>query len=255
MSNLQVRDGSSTIKYLKATGTGTDLDPNIPEHKESNSAAILAALGGTLAVSGTVTTGGLTDAQLRATAVPVSGPVTDAQLRATPVPVSGTVTASGPLTDAQLRNSAVPVSGPLTDAQLRATPVPVSGPVTDAQLRAAAVPVSGTVTPAVVPFTPTVVTGYAAQAGNNAIIAAPGAGKTLDIYFEQVQNATATATAVLIKHGSTVKVTLINANKGDGYVRDYGSRPYRMAENTAYNIDLDLANSHAYKVDYLVVTL
>jgi hypothetical protein len=29
-------------------------------------------------------------------AIPVSGPVTDAQIRATPVPVSGTVTATGP---------------------------------------------------------------------------------------------------------------------------------------------------------------
>lgn len=62
--------------------------------------------------------------------------LTDAELRATPVPVSGTVTATGPLTDAQLRAVAVPVSGtvtatgPLTDAQLRATPVPVSGTVT-----------------------------------------------------------------------------------------------------------------------------
>lgn len=78
--------------------------------------------------------------------------LTDAQLRASAVPVSGTVTASGPLTDTQLRASAVPVSGPLTDAQLRATPVPVSGtvtasgPLTDAQLRATPVPVSGTVT-------------------------------------------------------------------------------------------------------------
>ncbi len=42
--------------------------------------------------------------------VAVTGPLTDAQLRATPVPVSGTVTASGPLTDAQLRATAVPVS-------------------------------------------------------------------------------------------------------------------------------------------------
>lgn len=87
--------------------------------------------------------GGLTDAQLRASAVPVTvptpvpvtGPLTDTQLRATPVPVSGTVTASGPLTDTQLRASAVPVSGPLTDAQLRAVPVPVTipspTPVTD----------------------------------------------------------------------------------------------------------------------------
>jgi len=42
-------------------------------------------------------------------------------------PVSGTVTIANPgLTDTQLRATAVPVSGPLTDAQLRATPVPVS---------------------------------------------------------------------------------------------------------------------------------
>jgi hypothetical protein len=40
----------------------------------------------------------------------VSGPVTDAELRATPVPVSGTVTATGPLTDSQLRATPVPVS-------------------------------------------------------------------------------------------------------------------------------------------------
>lgn len=51
-------------------------------------------------------------------------------------PVSGTVTASGPVTDAELRATAVPVSlatvpshavtGPLTDAELRAAAVPVS---------------------------------------------------------------------------------------------------------------------------------
>lgn len=44
-----------------------------------------------------VTTGGLTDTQLRATAVPVS--------------ISGTVTVTGGLTDTQLRATAVPVSG------------------------------------------------------------------------------------------------------------------------------------------------
>lgn len=72
--------------------------------------------------------------------IPVTGPLTDTQLRASAVPVSG------PLTDTQLRASAVGVSGPLTDTQLRASAVPVSGPLTDTQLRATAVPVSGTVT-------------------------------------------------------------------------------------------------------------
>jgi hypothetical protein len=70
-------------------------------------------------------TGGLTDTQLRASAVPVS--------------VSGTVT-TGALTDAQLRATAVPVStGGLTDTQLRATAVPVSGTFWQATQ-----PVSGT---------------------------------------------------------------------------------------------------------------
>ena len=68
----------------------------------------------------TLMDGVLTDAELRASAVPVSGPVTDAQLRASAVPVSG------PVTDAQLRASAVPVSGPVTDAQLRESPLQVS---------------------------------------------------------------------------------------------------------------------------------
>lgn len=47
---------------------------------------------------------------------PVSGPLTDAQLRATPVPVSGTVTATGPLTDAQLRATPVPVTDKVSTA-------------------------------------------------------------------------------------------------------------------------------------------
>lgn len=63
----------------------------------------------------------LTDAELRASPVPVSGPLTDAELRATPVDVLG------PLTDTELRATPVPVSGPLTDAELRATPIDVVG--------------------------------------------------------------------------------------------------------------------------------
>jgi hypothetical protein len=115
----------------------------------------------------------------------VTGPLTDAQLRATPVPVSGTVAVTaaalplpaGAATSANqateitsLANldvllstrtkpadqqhvivdssAAIAVTGPLTDTQLRATPVPVSGTVattgslTDTQLRATPVSVT-----------------------------------------------------------------------------------------------------------------
>jgi hypothetical protein len=84
--------------------------------------------------------------------VPVSGAVTvsnfpaqtgltDAQLRASAVPVSGTVTAntglSQPLTDAQLRATAVPVSGTLSVGNF-----PAQTGLTNAELRAESVPVS-----------------------------------------------------------------------------------------------------------------
>ncbi len=59
---------------------------------------------------------GLTDAQLRASAVPVS--------------ISGTITTTGTLTDTQLRASPISVTGGLTDTQLRATALPISGSVT-----------------------------------------------------------------------------------------------------------------------------
>lgn len=105
-------------------------------------------------------TGPLTDAQLRAAAVPVSNAslplpagasTAAAQATAgaslssidgkTPALGQAAMAASQPVVIAS-NQSAVPVSGPLTDTQLRATSVPVSGPLTDAQLRAVAVPVS-----------------------------------------------------------------------------------------------------------------
>lgn len=93
---------------------------------------------------------GLTDAQLRATPVPISGPLTDAQLRAASVPISD---GGGSLTvDGTFWQATQPVSGPLTDAQLRALAVPVSGtfwqatqPVSGTFWQATQ-PVSGTIT-------------------------------------------------------------------------------------------------------------
>jgi hypothetical protein len=89
----------------------------------------------------TALVGGRLDVNLGASGVTlgVTGPLTDAQLRATAVPVSGTVTMSNPfggdVTDRAARllghvtvdnfPGSQAVTGPLTDAQLRATPVPV----------------------------------------------------------------------------------------------------------------------------------
>ena len=147
--------------------------------------------------------GGLTNAELRASPVPVSvsGVATaanqttgnsslssiDGKLPALvsgrlPVdgsgvtqPVSGTFwqatqPVSGPLTDVQLRATAVPVSGtfwqatqPISGSVSITGTAAVSGPLTDAQLRATAVPVSGTFWQATQPVSGTV----SANAGTN----------------------------------------------------------------------------------------
>lgn len=81
--------------------------------------AILKAIAGSAG-------GGLTDAELRATPVPVTidnpagAAAVNIQDGGNTITVDGTVAVSG----------SVSVTGPLTDAELRATPVPVSGTVT-----------------------------------------------------------------------------------------------------------------------------
>jgi hypothetical protein len=100
---------------------------------------------GTVGISGTVPVSGT----FWQATQPVSGPLTDAQLRATAVPVSGTVTAntglSQPLTDAQLRATAVPVSGTFWQATqpVSLSSVP-SHPVTNAGTFAVQAAQSGT---------------------------------------------------------------------------------------------------------------
>lgn len=121
---------------------------------------------------------GLTDTELRASAVPVSLAsvpshnvtnagtfATQATLTAETTKVIGTVNLSAAQTLANVTTvgtitnvvhiddnaGSITVDGPLTDVQLRATPVPVSGTVTtggltDTQLRATPIPISGSVT-------------------------------------------------------------------------------------------------------------
>lgn len=93
--------------------------------------------GNSITVDGSVTVSNFPATQ------PVSGPLTDAQLRATAVPVSGTVTANAGTgtMNVSVQNASIPVTGTFFQATQ-----PVSGPLTDTQLRATAVPVSGTVT-------------------------------------------------------------------------------------------------------------
>lgn len=119
----------------------------------------------------------------------VTGPLTDAQLRASNVPVSG------PVTDTQLRASAVPVSGPLTDVQLRASAVPVSGIFFQATQ-----PISGTVTANIPGSATSVVTNVGASATNVTLKAANAGRKALYIF-------NAGTSTLFVKLGATATTT------------------------------------------------
>jgi hypothetical protein len=158
-----VSDNGGSITVDAPVGTPVRVDPT---------GTTTQPVSGTVAVSSaptTAVTGPLTDAQLRASAVPVDSELTTADLDtgagtdtravvglaraesggAVLVGSANPLPTTGPLTDTQLRATAVPVSGPLTDTQIRATALPVSVPGSVAVTGTfwqATQPVSGTVT-------------------------------------------------------------------------------------------------------------
>lgn len=107
-----VNQGTAGVDPWLVTGTVTiDAGLLATAAKQDTGNTSLASIDGKLTnplpVSGSVTTGGLTDTQLRATAVPISGSVTtggltDTQLRATAVPISLATAPSTPVTNANL---------------------------------------------------------------------------------------------------------------------------------------------------------
>lgn len=106
--------GELSISGSISASTSAVATAAAPSYVEGSTDALSMDLTGALRVT-TGASGGLTDAQLRATPVPVSGTVTattggltDTQLRLTPVPVFGTVTAADPNIDVLLSTRTKP---------------------------------------------------------------------------------------------------------------------------------------------------
>lgn len=84
-AGYSVGDTLTAVRYINVS-TGTPAQEGATAwYNETTAATIAAPAAANIEVAGQP---GLTDAQLRASAVPVSGPLTDAQLRNSPVPVS-----------------------------------------------------------------------------------------------------------------------------------------------------------------------
>lgn len=95
-----------------------------------------------------------------------------------------------------------------------------------------------------------------ADSGDNTIIAAPGSGYRLVITDIQVQNASSTATTVILKNGSTAVWAVLLQNQGDALSVSFdGDRFWELSENTALVINLSGANSHYVNVYHYIERL
>jgi len=119
--------------------------------------------------------------------------------------------------------------------------VPVSGSLT----------VSGTIPTEAPAQTVTRAAGTKAGAGDNELVATPGAGQRIVVAFWTAQNESAVATTVIMKSGATNVFRFLAQNQGDVYGVDFfPGREWNLAENEALNMNLSGANSHGYNVGY-----
>jgi len=121
--------------------------------------------------------------------------------------------------------------------------VPVSGTVTAT--------VSGTVATEAPTQAITRAAGTKAGAGDNELVATPGAGQRIVVAFWSVQLEATVATVILMKSGATNVYRFRAGNQGDMFGLDYfPGREWNLAANEALNMNLDAANSVGYNVGY-----
>ena len=91
------------------------------------------------------------------------------------------------------------------------------------------------------------------SAGDNVIIAAPGTGQRICIMSFSIQNESATPTTMILKDGSTDRFRFLGQNQGDSMTWGWGlEQEWRLAENSALNLNLSGANQCGYNVAYFI---
>ena len=103
---------------------------------------------------------------------------------------------------------------------------------------------------------PSIVSGTKTVSGDNALIAAPGAGVRIVVSAVTIQNESATPTTMVLKSGSTAKFRWLEQAQGDGLVLNFApGREWRLGTNEALNLNLSGANSCGYNVVYWTETV
>ncbi len=97
----------------------------------------------------------------------------------------------------------------------------------------------------------TIISGTLNTSGDTTLVAAPGAGVSINIAYLKVQLEASTATTVIIKSGANTKERVLCASQGDGLVLNFPpNRELQLDANTALVLNLSGANSVNYTFHY-----
>lgn len=258
MANLQVKDGAAATKYLKSSGAGTDLDPHIPQHLETNSAALLAAVDGVEAnqateIAALATLAGHVDGL--ETAVAATNTKLDT-VNTNLTTIDGRVDGLEAKLDSIITNTAAATPagnnniGDVDIASIAAGDNNI-GNVDVVSLPALPAGTNTIGNVGIAEKTLLFATGTAASSGDNTIIAAPGSNVQIKIVALQIQNESSTATTMILKFGSTAKWRCLGQSQGDGVALPIpAGRAWPVGNNAALVLNLSGANSCGYSVCY-----
>lgn len=98
------------------------------------------------------------------------------------------------------------------------------------------------------------VTGTFAVAGDNQIVAAPGANQAIEVKAFCIQCESATATTMILRSGASANGwRCLAQNQGDGLAMVFPvSDPWRCTANEALNLNLSGANQCNYSLSYRI---
>jgi hypothetical protein len=102
------------------------------------------------------------------------------------------------------------------------------------------------------------INGTFAVAGNNTVVAAPGAGQRIVVSAFVIQNESGTATTMILASSGSLNDgwRLLGQNQGDGLAMAFSAgREWRLGTNEALILNLSGANSCGYSVQYYTETV
>lgn len=253
MANTNILDATGASKYIKATGAGTNGDPFVPEHLETNSAAILSALQ----VIDNMIVG--SEAQVDVVTLPslpaganTIGNVTVSSLPS--LPTGANVIGSVAITSGTVTVNALPAgTNNIGDVDVLTLPALPAGTNNIGDVDVLSLPAlpAGSNTIGNVGLTKTISVPYVGTvtASGDTTIITPTSGTRLRVVAWSFWNETATATK------ATIKTSAVNIDAYYLFAQGYGkngelnpNEDLILATNAALVINLSVATTVGYSI-------